>query len=1224
MIIFFVLCILQFATGSVIFREITSGTCSDYADWNHVDNFEQCKRIQAHIHLYKNKFPIPKTYYCREFEKVLAFQWERKLLDFSDYTLSFKKIYLENQLQNPNVPFGCYHFGNRIGSATYYNDDNSSTTECSVIMPCICVYTPPPGSYVNDFVSQNCMYDNTWVTSYQVDFDWPKLYDDTRTRKIEANCENNMASCLKQSLFAERRFQTQDITDIWDSENHNYIYDNLDNPIPLLRCNKGSVVNFNQFTTKCRKCPVGKYHDGDFTQNHACIECPSGKYNDQLGSTSCQTCQGEIQANRTLCTPCLSSNKIWDGNVCQSCLTGQKTLNGITCVPDAKYCAIGEMYDSGTCTSLPTQNVLTQSIDRFLNRTQSIPPGNDNEITSRMTKQIMKELVCDTMDLGYETRLAEKISGNKAILLPTIDVYPDYQICAGPTRFLKADEECHIEYEAEILDSFRFEITYLLAESKTDIYNSLSSRTSISVNNADCPSAMPVCSGARRTNCKCGTSVCKANEHTICDSGTCDYIGPEFRLSASQTSGLEHLSKDECEQFYNKYYEKYKSGRFIQAKILSITNYRHTITYTDNIGTLSVYTKSTRPVQKCKLKREDVIFGPDVNNGVIRSDNIGRKDYHIFDQSDKYVYKTTTPACTHNQLDSNCWCENSDYCMNKYCIFGKCEDSPLCESELGEARVSQDCICGDKTCDANQFCMNGQCLNYLFCPNGDGLENITVACQCGSNVSNVCTPGQACQNNECLPVPLCPNTNGLQIVENKCLCGSNVCSKDQHCKNGQCLDDSSCIGSANLRVLEPARCVCDSKRCSENEICFQGNCLPAVYLTCKTDGIHSYNMYCKCGDQTCGPSQFCYFNKCFDDPVCPFEMPFNGLCVNGVKSIYDSECRPAIFGYCSNSNLNTKAECEQNNMWGYCSNATISTKQECLKRCALDDYSSQKFNESNCQNERQLNIICNSEPCFVEKVPQYSDSGDYIDCLVGLNLSSITEQNCYTDNTILTCTDKQSGSPIIVSGDSLTSVEYERLKDMNVSMIDDIVRQNYENRYNETLLEGHPCLQEHEIFPENTWTDACTNSKIKTVAECRQTNVWNPGCSIEGIESPALCNSLTITRSERCSCNLFSETVEVCDKGEICIDNTCKDSLCVLDDFNPVEHHCKCGGSLCESGKVCHTDNTCRDLPLCGFLNADNGPEKNINCLCTIQEPCDSSNILEPCTAVSCNNQTQS
>ena len=103
-------------------------------------------------------------------------------------------------------------------------------------------------------------------------------------------------------------------------------------------------------------------------------------------------------------------------------------------------------------------------------------------------------------------------------------------------------------------------------------------------------------------------------------------------------------------------------------------------------------------------------------------------------------------------------------------------------------------------------------------------------------------------------------------------------------------------------------------------------------LHCKTDGIHSYNKSCSCGDGVCQAGQYCYFNKCVDNPVCPYQTTFLNYCVNGQLTADGSEnsCEEPRWGVCSLPSLLTKDSCEQEAKWGYCSNSSILSEFQCV------------------------------------------------------------------------------------------------------------------------------------------------------------------------------------------------------------------------------------------------------------------------------------------------------
>jgi len=1153
MILFLLFCIFQIAQSSLIFREITSGKCSDYNNWADVMNAKQCQTIHYFTHFYKEsdlmqsilRLALSREMASKDCDVYIDWFSGEDRFDGGSLLTKLSNIYTQRtsnwlrmkEMSDDRYPMGCIlNTYDPTGHDMFFNT-NPHGPHCSVFNPCTCVYNPPRGSYVPHFFSGVCEkklsapYRARMPLRFNFNFNWPYLYDDTRYYESP-----DVPSSPKKSLFAQRRFQQDDMTNVWDTEN-DYIYDDLNSPIPLTYCKPGSIVhdiNFVTMTypihetnldwfdlypvaldffadlteTSCVACPEGKYHDGDFTTTTTCITCPSGYYSDREGSERCLSCSTpnhiiikDSNGFNINCKSCLSQGQIMNQQDCQDCPTGAKTLDGLNCVPDPSYCAVGNVAtivsETVICNPLKTHSSLiyptglptvTQTIAKFLLNIPTMKgyvdithtPSTILEDISKLTRKLMLELVCDNMHID-QNRLAEKSTASAAALLPTLHVYNSYDICEGPTRHLRSInnvDACNIEFYNEILDSFRFDVLYRLDETKRDIYDALKAALGIEVDSNECAISnqniqIEDCSLTRVTNCVCGASTCKSNNYEICRESEC------VKQSVLQFGTGVSLTQTECEQAYNVYAQDYVHAEFITGNLQETQN-GSVITYSD--GSEITFDTAANITNICYLSRGDIIYGPNMTGLALQYNTFERNPLG----SDQTLYKPPYVQCPHNELSDECWCQNTDYCKNNYCIYGKCKTVPLCEYELGEARESQDCTCNDATCSQSQLCINGNCLDHLLCPDFEGYQNISDKCLCGSSV---CDPGQGCQDGNCLAAPLCPNTNGFQQIVSGCSCGSNLCQDGQYCNNGTCLDTSLCVGYDDKTILEPEQCRCGGQVCSKNQICYEGNCLLATELACKTDGIHSYNVPCKCGQQTCGASQFCYFDTCFNDPVCPFEAPFNGLCHNGVHSSYATECeRNSTFNYCSNRKFKSKAECETDNIWGYCSNSSFT---------------------------------------------------DEVGCVSGAK----------------------------------------------------------------------------------NWTNGCTNPLLITASECRQKNQWFDACTIEGIESPAQCNSLTTLRSETCSCDLFSNNVAQCGLGQICEDNRCEDILCEPDHFNLLQSHCKCGNTMCAKGLVCFEDGICRAQPLCGFHQHNSNPKENINCLCEIGVNCDSTDINQPCTKNSCNRQ---
>ena len=106
-------------------------------------------------------------------------------------------------------------------------------------------------------------------------------------------------------------------------------------------------------------------------------------------------------------------------------------------------------------------------------------------------------------------------------------------------------------------------------------------------------------------------------------------------------------------------------------------------------------------------------------------------------------------------------------------------------------------------------------------------------------------------------------------------------------------------------------------------------------LHCKTDGIHSYNKPCSCGDGVCQAGQYCYFNKCVDNPVCPYQTTFINYWVNGQLAVdgIENSCEESRWGVCSLPSLLTKDNCEKEATWGNnsnkCTHPNITLRSDC-------------------------------------------------------------------------------------------------------------------------------------------------------------------------------------------------------------------------------------------------------------------------------------------------------
>ena len=909
MLFLFLLYLVQNINALVV-REIVQGTCPD--GWTSVTSLDQCSELQFTLNHFYRYNPSSDS------------KWT--LAKIEQYTEQQENINIETvEVDDTSRPSGCFGDGYR----TSFFNSHDSGAKCDVDTPCLCV--------------QECPV-NTVQTLTGVHF-----YDDTRRQQVDGN---NQILNTFTSAFSKRHFDVDDLTQIWLLAYH----DKIHSTSPLCSpCPPGT----GESNGKCQKCPAGQFSTPISTtlgQGYTCQACAAGKYTSVDGALECETCPEahQLSDDQTSCTSCKELKKAdHDSNAttpCEDCATDTYSTDGGPCqdCPTGKSgqnckdyrCAFNQEYDVSACSDLTLDNE-PETRTKFDQLIKHLPYGEEAINEKRVVQQFVNMVNCSSTQ-SFKKRLVKRDQNGKIAFLPGLLVTPwdgtNEQNCKTPTRQWEKGQ-CVIDYETELLDYLHYQHVFV-----GNILSNLRQRVT-----AKCKGVITDCDATRITNCQCGDEICYASTGKVCGANEC-VPQPNLFITNGTCSdaGKQDVSASDC----IKYAER------LNMNLITMENSTMCVFSGPNVVMISNWTDI-----------DPNHYGSVRINGFTRPID-GRLKYKLeFDA--QYVCRHRD--CKRNEQDTNCWCDHSDWCIDQYCLYGHCADNPMCENENGQQRLAQTCTCGYETCDADQLCVNGQCLDELFCPDTVGTVAAPYTCFCGADT---CSSGQYCVSGACGAAPVCPNNNGLEMVEEECTCGSETCAVKQFCFNGECRDYPQCLGFENKTVLEPSRCRCtpalehtDSPiTCQKGEICYEVNCyrseqadekkgrtffngeckkdgdrIPGItsrkdclrdtdMLHCKTDGIHSHNKPCLCGDGVCQTGQYCYFNKCVDNPVCPYQTTFLNYCVRSQLAVdgIENSCEESRWGVCSLPSLLTKDSCEQDATWGYCSNSSILSRFQCL------------------------------------------------------------------------------------------------------------------------------------------------------------------------------------------------------------------------------------------------------------------------------------------------------
>ncbi len=931
MLFLFLLYLVQNINALVV-REIVHGTCP--GGWKSVTSLEQCSELQFTLnHFYRYEPP--------------SSRWT--LAKIEQYIEQQENINIETvEVQDASRPSGCFGDGYMT---SFFNSLVDSDAECDDDTPCLCVQECP---------------DNTVQTLNGVHF-----YDDTRRQQVDGNNE-----IFYTSTFSKRHFNVDDLTHIWPPA----YWDKIHSTPPLCTpCPPGT----GESNGKCQICPAGKFSTS-LGQGHTCQDCAVGKYTSVDGALECETCpvNHQLSGDQTSCTSCKELKKADHDSVattpCEDCPTDQHSTDGGPCqdCPTGKSgqnckdyrCDVMQEYDGSACSDL-TLDTETETRTKFDQLIKDLPYGEEAVNQKRIVQQFANIVGCSSTQ-SFRKRLVKRDQNGNIAFLPGLLVTPwsgtNEQNCKTPTRQWEKGK-CVIDYETELLDYLHYQ-HYMIGFDFND-----------SGVTAKCKGVITDCDDATRiTNCQCGDEICYASTGKVCHANECiPQPNLFFTNGPCSDSDYQQISAADCV----KYAERLNMNLLIPCVSTSSC---HVVTLDDFIKEMVDY-YTGKPFVSCFSKGANLILtsAGHKDSQTWRGRINGENRYWRFkdiEERDRVIKTDQINFCRHrdckrNEQDTNCWCDHSDWCINQYCLYGHCADNPICENENGQQRLAQTCTCGYETCDAGQLCVNGECLDELFCPDTVGTVAAPYTCSCGSDK---CSPGEYCVSGACGTVPVCPNTNGLEMVQEECACGSKTCAVEQFCFNGECRDYPQCLGYENKTVPEPTQCRCTPALehtsspivCEKDQICYENACytseqadekkgrtffngeckkngviIPDItsrkdclrdtdMLHCKTDGIHSYNKPCSCGDGVCQAGQYCYFNKCVDNPVCPYQTTFLNYCTNGQLTLTavgsGNSCEEPRWGVCSLPSLLTKNSCEQDAKWGYCSNSSILSEFQCV------------------------------------------------------------------------------------------------------------------------------------------------------------------------------------------------------------------------------------------------------------------------------------------------------
>ncbi len=267
--------------------------------------------------------------------------------------------------------------------------------------------------------------------------------------------------------------------------------------------------------------------------------------------------------------------------------------------------------------------------------------------------------------------------------------------------------------------------------------------------------------------------------------------------------------------------------------------------------------------------------------------------------------------------------ESDDYACNcspeQNCCDGECVDGQCPEQEKDPPKNSCD------KCDDGMKCCDDACVDLAA-----DREN------CGK-CGKTCKSGQNCVDKKCVDSEVPPECTPKTCEEMEFNCGSHddgcgetikcgICSEDQSCSNGRCVDEGSCTPQSceELKVAcgsidDGCGNLTDCGICEENMMCQNGACVEippdCVPKTCEELGLR-----CSDADDGCGKTLNCGF--CSEDEVCT-----EGACVP--KTV---ECTPKTCGELNLKCGTAEDGCSSILDCGSCPDGQICTNGACVNK----------------------------------------------------------------------------------------------------------------------------------------------------------------------------------------------------------------------------------------------------------------------------------------------------
>jgi fibro-slime domain-containing protein len=561
------------------------------------------------------------------------------------------------------------------------------------------------------------------------------------------------------------------------------------------------------------------------------------------------------------------------------------------------------------------------------------------------------------------------------------------------------------------------------------------------------------------------------------------------------------------------------------------------------------------------------------------------------------------PCTHHDKCVDTClkkrWINDPDACAQCKGILIDCNDGNQCTNNTcdhltGECQViNNNLSCDDgNPCTIQDTCVNGRCLGAFKDCNDqnqctdDSCDITTGECVNNNNDFNICSDGNACtlgdrcSNGECTPweFVICENlintciTGECDTNTGKCieipdytLCDdSDLCTTDDHCKNGECVGD----------LLD-----CNDNNPCTHDLCFSGT-NEAICLYADNNN-----------------------SECDDGDLCTIEDScFDGIC-SGVPKI----CRDG--NICTSDVCNNSTGiCEHTNNMLPCDDGNLCTSND---HCELGQCvgTPRRCNDNNdCTSD-----ICDTNTGLCVFTPtdgSFCDDGNLctlndtciLDTCTGTPIICIDLGPCVNNPCINGICTPSNNNDLCDDGDQCTENDICNNGECIGTLID--------------CEDGNPCTN-------NTCIDGMCFKKDLHDILCDDDNhcTFNDTCvSGECIGTEISCDDNNICTDNRCMDGIciFENNTATCDDGNFCtFDDRCVGGNCIgtiitCDDFND------CTRDECVLGQ-------CNHFPISGDTYCDDGDLCTIHDSCVSGEcigtPLDCNNN-NPCTSNECDPMT--